>query len=179
MFLYNYDNLKAITQTENGKKLISEVEKIYNKYFKNEPIPTTDYSLQKLIYKTGNRDLHQRIYYLRRKRFSLLQLLALANDDYLEDFENILAVILEEYTWVLPAHNILKDKTFDYTIIDLFSAETGFYLSETLFVFGDKLSPDIRLRIKTELKNRIIDNYENREQLWYGIRNNWATACGG
>ena len=72
MFLYNYDNLKAVTQTENGKKLINEVEKVYNKLFKDQPIPTTDYSLQKLIYKTGNRDLHQRIYYLRRKRFSLL-----------------------------------------------------------------------------------------------------------
>ncbi|MBE5737624.1 MAG: hypothetical protein E7348_04405 [Clostridiales bacterium] len=179
MFLYNYDNLKAITQTENGKKLISEVEKIYNKYFKNEPIPTTDYSLQKLIYKTGNRDLHQRIYYLRRKRFSLLQLLALANDDYLEDFENILAVILEEYTWVLPAHNIQKDNTFDYTVIDLFSAETGYYLAETLHVFENKLSPNIKKMIRTELKKRIIDNYENRDQLWYDIHNNWAAVCAG
>ena len=179
MFLYNYDNLKAVTQTENGKKLINEVEKVYNKLFKDQPIPTTDYSLQKLIYKTGNRDLHQRIYYLRRKRFSLLQLLALANDDYLDDLENILAVILEEYTWVLPAHNIQKDNTFDYTVIDLFSAETGYYLSETLHVFEDKLSPNIKKMIRTELKKRIIDNYENRDQLWYDIHNNWAAVCAG
>ena len=179
MYEYNYENLKRITQTENGKKLIDEVEKAYSLLYKNKPITVTNYSLQKQIYTTGNRELWQDIYFERRKRLCYLQLLAIANDEYLEDLENVLAVILEEYTWVLPAHNILKDKTFDYTIIDLFSAETGFYLSETLFVFGDKLSPDIRVRIKTELKNRIIDNYENREQLWYGIRNNWAAVCAG
>ena len=89
MFLYNYENLKRITQTENGKKLISEVENVYNSLFKDKPIPVTNYSYQKLIYKTGNRDLFQRIYYDRRKRFSCLQLLALANDDYLEELENI------------------------------------------------------------------------------------------
>ena len=160
MFLYNYENLKRITQTENGKKLISEVENVYNSLFKDKPIPVTNYSYQKLIYKTGNRDLFQRIYYDRRKRFSCLQLLALANDDYLEELENILAVILEEYTWVLPAHCVQKDETFDYTIIDLFSAETGYYLAETLHVFNDKLSLDIQYKIKTELKKRIIDNYE-------------------
>lgn len=179
MFLYNYENLKRITQTENGKKLISEVENVYNSLFKDKPIPVTNYSYQKLIYKTGNRDLFQRIYYDRRKRFSCLQLLALANDDYLEELENILAVILEEYTWVLPAHCVQKDETFDYTIIDLFSAETGYYLAETLHVFNDKLSLDIQYKIKTELKKRIIDNYENRDQLWYKIHNNWAAVCAG
>jgi len=179
MFLYNYENLKKATETENGKKLISGVEKVYNELYKDKPIPTTNYSYQKLIYKTGNRDLHQYIYYQRRKRFSLLQLLALANDEYLEDLENILAVILEEYTWVLPAHNVQKDNTFDYTVIDLFSSETGYYLAETLHVFKDKLSEDIKYRIKTELKKRIIDPYETRDQLWYNIHNNWAAVCAG
>lgn len=179
MFLYNYNDLKKYAQTDIGKKLIDEVEKSYNKLFKDQPIPTTNYAYQKLIYKTGNRDLHQHIYYLRRKRFSLLQLLALANDDYLEELENILAIILEEYSWVLPAHALVDGDRFDYTIIDLFSAETGFYLAETLYVFNDKLSPDMKYRIKTELKKRIIDNYENRDQLWYDIHNNWAAVCAG
>ncbi len=179
MFEYNYENLKRITKTENGKKLIDEVEKAYTLLYKNKPITTTNYSYYTLIYKNGNRELWQEIYYERRKRLCYLQLLAVANDEYLEELENVLAVILEEYTWVLPAHNLKSDNTFDYTVIDLFSAETGFYLSETLFVFNDKLSKDIKYRIKTELKTRIIDNYENREQLWYGIRNNWAAVCAG
>jgi len=179
MFLYSYDALKLATRSANGKKLIDEIERHYIKFYKDKPITPTNYSYQKLIYKNGNRELWQEIYFERRKRLCYLQVLAIANDDYLEDLENVLAVILEEYTWVLPAHNLLKDNTFDYTIIDLFAAETGFYLSETLYVFNDKLSKDIKYRIKTELKKRIIDNYENRDQLWYDIKNNWAAVCAG
>jgi hypothetical protein len=159
---------------------VAEVEKVYNELFKDKEIPTTNYAYQKLIYQTGNRDLYQYIYYLRRKRFSTLQILALADDKYLEELENIMAVIIEEYTWVLPAHCVIKDKEmFDYTVIDLFSAETGYYLAETLYVFGDKLSKDMQYRIRTELKKRIIDNYENRDQLWYSLHNNWAAVCSG
>jgi hypothetical protein len=177
MYEYNYENLKRITKTENGKKLICEVEKAYSHLYGDKPIPVTNYSYQKQIYTTGNRELWQEIFFERRKRLCYLQLSAIADDKYLDELENVLAVICEEYTWVLPAHNVRPDKSFDYTVIDLFSAETGFYLSETLYVFGDKLSKDIRYRIKTELKNRIIDNYENREQLWYNLRNNWAAVC--
>ena len=48
-----------------------------------------------------------------------------------------------------------------------------------MHVLKDKLSEDIKFRIKTELKKRIIDNYENRDQLWYNIHNNWAAVCAG
>lgn len=179
MFLYTYEKLKAITQTENGKKVIEGVKSAYEKLYKDVPILTNSYSYFKLIYKNGNRDLYQKLYYDRRKRLSYLQLLALADDSYLEELEDIINVILEEYTWVLPAHCYQKGDEFDYTVIDLFSAETGFYLAETAYVLKDKLSSDIKIRIQTELKRRIIDNYENREQLWYKIENNWAAVCSG
>ena len=104
MFLYTYEKLKAITQTENGKKVIEGVKSAYEKLYKDVPILTNSYSYFKLIYKNGNRDLYQKLYYDRRKRLSYLQLLALADDSYLEELEDIINVILEEYTWVLPAH---------------------------------------------------------------------------
>ena len=179
MFLYNYETLKKITQTENGKKMIDGVKAAYEKLYKDVPVVANPYSYFKLIYKNGNRDLYQKLYYDRRKRFSYLQLLALADDAYLEELEDIINVILEEYTWVLPAHCYEKGDEFDYTVIDLFSAETGFYLAETAYVLGDKLSSDVKVRIKAELKRRIIDNYENREQLWYDLENNWAAVCSG
>lgn len=179
MFLYNYENLKRITQTENGKKVIEGVKAAYDNLYKDVPIVANHYSYFKLIYKNGNRDLYQKNYNDRRKRFSLLQLLAVADDGYLEELENVISVILEEYTWVLPAHCYVRGDEFDYTIIDLCSAETAFYLAETLHVFKEKLSSDIQFRIKTELKKRIVDNYENREQLWYDIENNWAAVCAG
>ena len=179
MLLYNYENLKRIAQTENGKKLIEQVKIAYDKLYKDVPIPLIPYSYYKLICKNGNRDMFQRAYYEKRKRLCYLQLLALDNDEYIEELENVLNAILEEYTWVLPAHCLQKDNTFDYTVIDLFGAETGYYLSETAYVFQDKLSADMKNRIKAELKRRIVDNYENREQIWEKLRNNWAAVCSG
>ena len=179
MFEYTYENLKRITQTEQGKKLIAEVKSFYDELYAGSPIPVTNYSYYKLIYKTGDRDCFQKIYYERRARFCYLQLLALADDAYIDELENVLNVILEEYTWVLPAHNLQKDNSFDYTVIDLFSSETGYYLAETLYVFGDRLSLDIRNRIYAELKKRIVDNFENRSQLWETLINNWAAVCAG
>ena len=180
MFLYTYDELKRITQTAQGKKLVDEARKAYETQFRGKPIIVNDYRAFKLIYQTGNRDDYQKNYYERRKRFSFLQLLAVADDSYLDELEDILAAIVEEYTWVLPAHNLQKDtNTFDYTVIDLFSSETGYYLAETAYIFQDKLSPDIKNRIKAEIKRKIIDNFESRKQLWEGLYNNWAAVCAG
>ena len=179
MLLYTYENLKRNAETDQGKKLVAEVKSVYDELYKNTPIPVTNYSYYKLIYKTGDRDCYQKIYYERRARLCYLQLLALADDFYLEELENLLNVILEEYTWVLPAHNLQKDNSFDYTVIDLFSAETGYYLAETAYVFGDRLSLDIRNRIRAELKKRIVENFESRQQLWETLKNNWAAVCSG
>ena len=180
MLLYTYENLKPLVKTELGQKLIEETRKIYEKEFGGKPVPATDYSTFKRIYQTGDRDGYQAIYYNRRRRLSRLQLLALADDSYLEELENILAVILEEYTWVLPAHCLVKgSESFDYTVIDLFSAETGYALAETAFVLKEKLSSDIKSRIYAELKRRIVDNLESREQLWESLQNNWAAWCAG
>lgn len=179
MFEYTYENLKRMAQTEQGKKLIAEVKPFYDELYAGSPIPVTNYSYYKLIYKTGDRDCFQKIYYERRARLCYLQLLALADDAYIDELENVLNVILEEYTWVLPAHNLQKDNSFDYTVIDLFSSETGYYLAETLYVFGDRLSLDIRNRIYAELKKRIVDNFESRSQLWETLINNWAAVCSG
>ena len=178
MYVYTYENLKKAIDTENGKKIVQATKNVYEKLFKDKPIPVTNYSYYKLIYKDGNRDKHQAIYYERRRRFALLQILALADDAYIDELEQSINSLLEEYTWVLPAHNLQKDQTFDYTVIDLFSSETGFYLSETLYVMKDKLSPDIKNRIYRELKSRIVDNYESRTQLWDTLQNNWAAVCG-
>ena len=69
MFEYTYENLKRITQTEQGKKLIAEVKSFYDELYAGSPIPVTNYSYYKLIYKTGDRDCFQEIYYERRARF--------------------------------------------------------------------------------------------------------------
>ena len=177
MYNYGYDNLKRIVNTEKGKKIVEFYKTEYENKYLGKPITPLNYSDYKLIYINGNRDEYQKVYYERVNRLMFLQILAISDDKYLEELENVLATICDEFTWVLPAHNLQKDNSFDYTVIDLFSSERAFYLSETAYVFKDKLSIDIKNRIKASLKAKIIDNYESRRFLWDDCHHNWAAVC--
>ena len=180
MYCYNYEELKRLSQTERGKEVFNEVKAKYEELYENVPICVYNYSFFKLFYKNGDRIKYETQMFERRKRLYLLQILAVFDDKYLEDLEEILAAICDEFTWVLPAHNYVKeDNSFDYTVIDLFSADTALYLAETSYVFGDKLSVDIRNRIKISIEQKIVKNYESRTFVFDGLHNNWAAVCAG
>ena len=179
MYYYSYENLKRITQTEAGKEIVNEFERVYNENYANVPIPVINYSYVKLFYQNGDRKLHESIYFDRRKRLALLQVLAIADDKWLDPLEEVLAAICDEFTWVLPAHNLTEDKTFEYVQIDLFSAETGFYLAETAYILKDKLSADIQKRIKISLEEKIVKVCEKHVVRFDTTGNNWAAVCAG
>ena len=179
---YQINNLKEKLNNTDGKRLFQRCLSLYNQKFADKPINALDYSKFKLIYKTGNRSLYQEEYLLRRERLALLQILGLSDDKYLEDLENTLAAICGEFTWIWPAHCLKNKETgeFDYTVVDLFSSQTAFYLSETLAIFDEKLSADIKYRVKTAIKEKVLDNFESRTFWWetkYGT--NWTSVCGG
>ena len=101
----------------------------------------------------------------------VLQVLAIADDAYIEPLEDILSAICDEFTWVAPAH------AASY-LIDLFAAETSMYLSETAYVMQDRLSQEIRNRIYKSLENKIINIYENNRFFWDTTqRSNWDAVC--
>ena len=135
MYCYHYENLKIAAQSEEGKALLSRAEEIYNEKYKNQPILALNYALWKVYYVNGNRSQYEKMYFERRARLNLLQLLAIKSDEYLEDLENVLAAICEEFSWALPAHSLIADtEEFAYDIVDLFASETGFYLAETVYI---------------------------------------------
>ena len=177
MFHYGYENLKRIVATKKGKAVVDCCEREYHKLYSGKPISPLPYCDYKAIYINGDRDKYQKPYFERIVRLSHLQVLALVDDRYLEELEDILAAICDEFTWVLPAHNLKKDDTFDYTVIDLFSAERAMYLAETAYVFKDKLSKDIQNRILASLQSKIVDNFENRRFDWETWSHNWSAVC--
>ena len=177
MFSYSYDNLKRIVKTEQGQALISDVEKEYKKSFEGKPIYALEYSQFKRFDIDGNRDSFQKQYFERRTRLAFLQILALVNDEYLEDLENILSAICEEFIWILPAHAFEDGVVAKYEHIDLFSAETAFYLAETAYVYGDRLSEDIRNRIYLSVKHKVIDVFEKQKYYFEETHSNWAAVC--
>jgi len=183
MYKYSYQKLHELICTENGKEFFNRVKQSYKQNYLDNAPKTLTYALFKDYYRTGNRSFFQAEYFDKRKRLMLLQILALGSDEYLEDLEQVIFEICNEFTWVIPAHNFRKDtNTFDYGKIDLFSAETAFYLAETAFVFKDKLSKDILDRIQISLKDKIVDRYEKHalEEGYFFFDktyNNWAAVC--
>lgn len=178
MFSYGYENLKRIIAMERGKAFIEDVEREYNEKYAGNPIYALDYSQFKRFYIDGDRGSFQSQYFDRRRRLMLLQVLALFDDCYLTDLENILSAICEEFIWVLPAHAFEDDVVAKYEQIDLYSAETAFYLAETVYVFGNKLSLDIRNRIRVSVQYKIVDIFENGHFNFEDTHSNWAAVCG-
>ena len=178
MFSYSYDNLKRIIVTEQGKAFIAKLEQAYNDNYADKPIYALDYSQFKRFYIDGNRSSFQTQYFNRRRRLMLLQILALSDEKYLVDLENILSAICEEFIWVLPAHAFEDGVVAKYNQIDLFSAETALYLAETAYVYGDKLSEDIRNRIYVSIKLKIVDLFEKESFYFEETHSNWAAVCG-
>ena len=169
MYCYSYENLKQILQTEKGQAYVKNLETYYNANYADKPILALKYSYAKLVYVDGNRIKFQAMYFERRKRLMILQVLAIADDAYIEPLEDIIATICDEFTWVVPAH---KD------IVDLFAAETSMYLAETVYVMQERISQEIRNRIYTSIENKIIKNYENNIFRWEKtLQNNWNAVC--
>ncbi len=179
MFSYSYENLKRVAETEKGRAFLEQVEREYLSRYDGKVIPANNYSLIKLYYKEGDRGQFEKQYFEKRNRLNFLQILALKDNRYIDALEEVVSAICDEFTWVLPAHNYdAKTGTFDRTFIDLFSAETAFYLAETVYALGEILSADIKNRVKLCIEDRIIKNFESRWFWWQEADTNWASVCG-
>ncbi len=179
MYLYTYENLSQISKTEKAKDYIEKIKAIYEKDYENKPILALPFSKFKLFHLNGDRKEYQTEYFDRRKRLMLLQVLAITDDKYIEPLEDIISAICDELVWSVPAHCLDREtgNTYKYDEIDLFASETSFYLSETAYVFKDKLSPDILKRIKYSVKKKIVDVYETTTFGFDRMKNNWASVC--
>ena len=135
-------------------------------------IPQTSYTAYRQFRRIGERSSFQTLYFLKRAQLSagalLLFLGETARKDMVQDY---LWSICEESNWVVPAH--------ENRPIDLFAAETGFLLAETLLLLEDTLDEEVRHRVRTEIERRIFDPYLRFYQLhdWYQRGSNWNGVC--
>ena len=125
----------------------------------------------------GNRNDFEKLYFKRRDYLSATAILALFDEGYIPELENIITAICNEYCWALPAHTS-GIKTADKKIIDLFVAETAFALAEICTVFSDKLSENIQSRVKVEIKLRLVNSFTSNLFWWEKCEMNWAAVCG-
>lgn len=102
MYCYNYERLKQITLTEKGQEYVKYLQEYYQTNYADKPILALKYSYAKLYHIDGDRVKFQDMYFDRRKRLMILQVLSIADDSYIADLEDIIAAICDEFTWVVP-----------------------------------------------------------------------------
>ncbi|MDF1571585.1 MAG: heparinase II/III family protein [Bacteroidales bacterium] len=132
----------------------------------------------------GNRTRFSNRYYARREAVAELCMAEIAENKgrFMDDIINGVWLILEETTWVVPAHSS-GDKLHDRNdvFVDLFSAETAALLGWVDYYFGEKfdaVTPLIRERIYEEVNRRVIQSMLDHNDFWYmgytgRIPNNW------
>ena len=144
-------------------------------------IPATKFSEFIVYQKTGSRSEYEHSYFYRRRAMNaaaILSLICPEEEKYLVRLCDVMWAILDEYTWVLPAHMpSFTENVVEH--IDLFAAETGFALSEIDYLLEDRLPPLIRARVKAEVDRRILRAYLNNHYGWERASHNWAAVCVG
>ena len=137
-------------------------------------LPATRY----LIYaRDGNRSRYEEIYFRRRGKLEALVIAECIENKgrFLDDIADGIWLLCEESSWCLPAHVYMQRGGIglpDTTepIVDLFAAETSALLAWADYFLGDRLdsvSPQIRLRLRREIDQRILTPCLARDDFWW------------
>lgn len=139
----------------------------------------------------GDRQAYETSYFERRRRLAVYALLYTTSGEerWLRVLEEIIWLICDEYTWVIPAHVGLYVRTYPEHIwdqpqppretVDLFAGETAFALAEIVHLCKDALHPWIVHRVYSEVERRIFQVYygDAYPQNWKQKTNNWPAVC--
>ena len=163
--------------------------------------PHTTYTRYREFERTGLRDSFQSVYFARRAQLTRAVLEMILGDTSCRDvIHDLLWSICEETTWVLPAHEEQGPDYWDLRpsprthpwgahtsltrepdSIDLFAAETGASLAETIHLLGDQLAPEVCQRVRQEVQRHIFKPYlaYGRQHWWFKGALNWNGVCNG
>jgi hypothetical protein len=186
---------KEINEQDTYATLVREIRENVGELLR-KPIPDLTYSLFRLFEETGTRLEYEQPYFERRKRVMGLAIavwLEPDNHTYMDALQEILWAICNEFTWCLPAHLSGKTETSeirrkslyaeaDEVAIDLFSAETGFALSEIARLLEPYLPEAIQKRIADEVFGRVLQPFAMQRPgmfSWETSTHNWASVCAG
>jgi len=151
-----------------------------------QPIPELTEELYLDFSRTGNRSRCQRVLSQRHGRVPALVIAECIENKghFLPDIEKAVRAVCSEPSWLLPAHDRSLRNWYGKTIeIDLASAATSWNLATAYYWLGDKLSPEIRELISSELERRTFtpfQSYANKgtPRLWWATgTNNWNAVC--
>lgn len=179
-----FDKIKDpvfINEVREGEKYAILRQK-YRDYCKNtikdEPL-NCKFSKFRLFAEKGERNLYE---YAFNQHIDALTLHALNTiiygDEHLSALEDALYDVLSLYVWALPAH-IPDINEENYYELDLASTAIGATIATIDYLLGDKLHPQLKKRIDTELRRRILEPFKREIWHWEDRYNNWTSVCAG
>ncbi|UUZ96713.1 hypothetical protein LJK87_22045 [Paenibacillus sp. P25] len=189
---------QEVRRSEAYRPLIEEIRTEAESLL-HRPAPELSFALFRIYGDKGSRLEYERVYFEARKRlntFTLMSPLEPERPDYFAALQETIWSVCNEYTWCLPAHasgtpesasemayslqDISGALQGNAAMIDLFSAETGFALSEVLRLLEGRLPLLLRNRIKHEVYRRIFWPYLYQGPFhWETATHNWAAVCAG
>lgn len=172
---------QALAQLPAFQKAVAQAQKLCS-----TPIPAASDDLYLEFSRNGNRTRYQSVLSQRHSRFALLTLAECIENQgrFLPAIEEAIRAVCSEKTWVLPAHDRnlqnFKGKLID---IDLNSSATSWNLATACYWLGDKLSPQVRTLVQSELERRTFTPMESyihsgKPAMWWPVgTNNWNAVC--
>ncbi len=153
-----------------------------------KPVPDLPDTLFLQFTRSGNRVNYESPYFTRRTvlgRLVLAECLE-SRGRFLDVIELYIRAICSEPTWMLPAHDReLKNYRGEAVQVDLFVAETSWTLATVDHLLQDRLSPDVRMLLRKEVRRRTFDPVlrilrdGESAASWMTTTNNWNAVCFG
>ncbi len=152
----------------------------------DRPLPEQPDDLYLDFSRTGNRTRWQRVSAQRRGRVTVLVLAECVEDRgrFLPVFDELVAALCAEPTWVMPAHDRALTNFRGETVdIDLASSALGWQLATADYLLGDRLSDTTRGLIRENVERRILEPFRDmvsgkrRRNGWLTTTNNWNAVC--
>lgn len=160
------------------EKIRNQYKELYEKV-NIVPLPIT-FSKLRMFSECGERGQFEEAYNQHFDKLVMCAYMAIIYEDekYLRELEDCLYDVLSVYVWALSAH-IPDINEENYYELDLGSTAQGVNLAIIYKLLGDRLHPQLRKRIVTELKRRILDPFKNQHWHWEDRYNNWTSVCAG
>lgn len=102
---------------------------------------------------------------------------------YLPELERTIFSLCAERAWVFPNYDRNLESYQQKTIsIDLFSSAMAWNLASADWLLGERLSPEVRRRLREEIQRRIFAPFrkmvaKQQPPYWFNYKNNWNAVC--
>jgi len=172
---------QAVAQAPQFRDVVRRAEKLLS-----QPMPELTDDIYLDYSRTGNRTRGQRVISQRHSRMPALVLAECLENRgrFLPAIETAIRAVCFEKSWTLPAHDrSLRNFRGEINDIDLHVAGDSWELATADYWLGDKLSPEIRKLIRSNLERRTWTPFESYvttgkpSMSWPKTTNNWNAVC--